>query len=327
MNDKKNRYSSVQRRIMEQEEGVFDLASRPGRAPAPKEPPAAKEPEMPEDKPVKPEGTDLPEVPEADSPNDVPDLTAPQKKKSSDNTVMQVEKLIDAYELMNTASEDLETAAAYIAASKGPSKMVADGINKMRSGLMTALSDVKSNIIKMGEEDPVVAEKVQSWIKGDEGDLGLNADMGAMDSGGEQAPSEDIPIDFDLDLGAEQSPKSAPMPPEAAPLPPEAAQGGVPAPAPAAPSAAPMPPPAAGAPAAPQQPPAVPPAVPPMESLTKALNKILRENGVTRERKQTSQPKTLAIQPIENRSSGSKEWYMKGVKGNGYGKGGRFNDH
>lgn len=102
----------------------------------------------------------------------------------------------------------------------------------------------------------------------------------------------------------------------------------------AVPQKAPAPPPVptpAPPPAPVPAPPAAPPQVqarmvpPPAEDLLNRIDIALMEQGVTKERREASKRKTEVWQ---REKTGTKNtWYTKGIKGNGYGSGGKFNDH
>ncbi len=257
-------HSSIQKRRLAENQGVFDLSGRTGVAPSPPAPPAPKAPKAPKPKVV--DGT-----------------------KSGGDGSQQAEALISAWESMTVAASKLETAAAYSATVKKGGKEAAEQLNKVRGLLLTTSADMKTQLIELAGADEAVAERVRSWL------------------GGSSKPA----------AAPEAPPEPAPVAPEPPPAPPP------PAPAPVAPP--PAQPPAPLMTGAPTNAPAPAVAGAPLEGFLLRLDKALIENGITKERRQTSKSMKKVWQ--DEKTGGKNQWYHGGVKGNGYGSGGKFNNH
>ena len=141
--------SSAQKRIAEQN-GVFDLAGRPGVAPTPPAAPAAKAPAAP---------AAVAPVPPAAAPS----APKPQPGKDAPN---QVNKLIDTWTAIRRASMGLETAAAIMSTIKGGGKESSDELNKVRAVLLNTLANIKANLIELGDKDETVAARIRAWLTG-----------------------------------------------------------------------------------------------------------------------------------------------------------------
>lgn len=239
--------------------GVFDTEAKPGIDKAPK----------PAD--LKPFDAKREGISEGD------------KNKDTANKIMKV------LDYLKRASEQIETASAYVPTIAGGAKQSMDRLYQARQYITAAMGDMRVNLIKMVDKDPTLKDIVTKWLDGE---------------GSGQMSKDDIVL----------KPTEEPSMPEALPEAPEA---------PEAKPAAEMPEGSEKLPAPPPEEPS--PKKSANESFLRKLEKAIAEDGVTKERKQTKKRKKLVWQPED---TGTKtDWATKGVKGHGYGSGGRFNDH
>lgn len=223
----------------------------------------------------------------------------------------QATKMIKVLEYLKSALDKIGTASAYVPTIAGGAKQSIDRLYQAQQYLSAAMGDIRVNLIKMVDKDPTLKDLVTKGLEGSGSGAGTELTL-------DTKPSDEAPPMLE--------PEGGPMAPAMDAAAPEGDLPPVPAPASNTTTL-----PKETAPKKQEE--ALPPPPPPAkkganESFLKRLDKAIAEDGVTKERKQTSKPKRLVWQPEKTGTAGGTDkWITRGVKGHGYGSGGKFNDH
>lgn len=211
------------------------------------------------------------------------------KNKDTANKIMKV------LDYLKKASELVETASAYVPTIAGGAKQSMDRLYQARQYVTAAMGDMRVNLIKMVDKDPSLQDVVSKWLDG-EGSGQMSKDdivlKPAEEPAEDMAPSSEAPeapeppkVQASPESNMSKDTEKLPEPP-ADELKPKASAN---------------------------------------EAFLKKLDKAIIEDGVAKERRQTSKPKKLVWQPEKAGTKSS--WMTRGVTGHGYGSGGKFNDH